>query len=67
MSELTKKEKAYIVKDQFSYLNSTIYGVGDMTLKNIDNWQKYKFDLPASELKMVISIIKKLQRSKASK
>ena len=57
---LTEKEKLYIVEDMLCILNSYTYEVANLTLKEIDNLENIHFDLPKSEVKIVISIIKKL-------
>ena len=62
MDKLTKKEKAYIIKDMLCSLNSTVYECDYISLKNISTaLENRKFDLPTSEVKMVIVIIKKLK------
>ena len=62
MGKLTKEEKSYIIKDMLSSLNSVVHECDYISLKNINTaLENRKFDLPTSEIKMIVSIIKKLK------
>ena len=67
MSELTRKQKDYIILDMLCSLNSTIYDKANMSVNNIASYKKRSFSLPIYEVEMVVSIIEELKPVKKKK
>lgn len=67
MTELTRKQKNYLLKDMLSTLNGTVSGKPNISVKNLSSYKQKSFALPIHEIELVVSIIEELKPKKVKK